>query len=133
MLSLRLRVPKYSMLEIAEANYDCCDVVERASEQGVFKNVLNAHSAHFMDVLCLALDGRMILVVVGSPPHALHCITVGHLVEDSIAAKHNEVMLSFYLEGFHVWIVDYDVWVAVKSQNFCLRVSKSPRHRQPTG
>ena len=42
-------------------------------------------------------------------------------------------MLSFYLEGFHVWIVDYDVWVAVKSQNFCLRVSKSPRHRQPTG
>ena len=128
----RRLVAKYFVLEVAEANHHDGHIVERAPQQRVLEDVLDAHAAQLVHVLSLSLDILMVLVVVGSLPDAHDHVTVGHLVEDAIATEDNKVMVLLDLERLDFGIVDHDVRIAAQFRYLGLRVSECPRDRQAT-
>jgi hypothetical protein len=78
-----------------------------------------------VDVLNLATNGRMVLVVVSSLPNTHRSVCIAHFVEDTVATKNDEVVFALDLEGLDVWIVDHYVWVSFKGWNLGFWISES--------
>lgn len=106
------RMPEYSVLKIAKSYYYNCDIIKTPPEQAILDYVLDSHPAHFMDVLYFAPDRWMVSVIASRFPNGDRCVDVGHLIEDAVAAKDNEVVLFFYLERFNVGFMDHYVGVS---------------------
>lgn len=121
-------VAEYLVLEVAEADDDHGHVVEGTPQERVLQDVFDAHAAELVNILCLPLDILVVFVIMSSFPHAHHSVTIRHLIEDTITSQCYKVVVLFYLERFHIWVVDYHVGVATKLRDLGLRVSKCPRN-----
>lgn len=86
------------VLEVAEADHHDRHIVERAPQQRVLEDVLDAHPTELVHVLRLPLDILVVLVVVGGLPDAHDDVAIRHLVEDAIASKDDEVVVFLDLE-----------------------------------
>ena len=125
-------VAKHRVFEIAKSYNDHCDVVKWSSQKWVFKDVFYSHSAHFVYVLNLTFNARMILVIKYSFPYAVRNISIVHLIKDSITAKHNKIMLPLYLKWFNIRGMNNYAFSSTKSWYLCLRVAKCSGNRKST-
>lgn len=84
-------------------------------------------------LLVIGIDKRLSSDVLHEArlPDQMDAVAVLKLVEDSIAANHNEVLLvALNAKGSNIWVGHDNPGVAVKSVKFCLDITKSAADRK---
>ena len=72
-------------------------------------------------------------VLAGAVPGAVHHVFICQLVEDTVTAEEDEVVVGLDFEGFDVRSGHHHVGISAKFRHFRLDVAEGPRHRKPTG
>ena len=84
----RLAATEDSSLKVLKSDDNYSHIIKCSSKERVFEDVLDSHARLFVDVL----NSLELFVVFDTVPHTVNDILVRHLIEDAIAAKHQEVM-----------------------------------------
>lgn len=125
-----LALAEHFSFEILKGNHDDSDVVERLPVEAVLQHALDGQATLLMDRLGRPEARiRLPLVLVARFPDALGHVLVGHLVEDAIAGKNDEIVILVDLELSNLWLCLHDVHVASAVCKLGLRVSEGARDR----
>ena len=85
-----LRLAKHLSFEVLESNHHHSHIVEGLPVKGIFQNTLNCQPTLLVHILSqfelFVIDGNTV-------PHAARDILVRELVEDSVTAQDDEVVI----------------------------------------
>ena len=70
------------------------------------------------------------VLFLGTLPCSLDDCNILKLIEDTITAKHYEVVILLDLETLDIWSGNHHLWIASVFGPLGLNITKSPRHRE---
>lgn len=121
-LVLLFALTENRMFKVVEWYHYHCYVIKGSSEKWVLQNVLNSHSALFVNVRGKAKA----LIIFDTVPNTFDCFFVAEFIKDTIACKDQEIMFVCYLELLDFWGGNNHVRVSSILLHFGFNVTESP-------
>ena len=81
-----------------------------------------------MNILLLLITFLFLSSLSYTLPTQMDSVPIIHLIENSITAYHNKVVVIPDFKGSDIWFGNYHLWVSFILYHFCLYISKSPGH-----
>lgn len=118
-----LALSEHCSFEILKSYHDHCHIIQRLPIERVLKHCFHCQTRLLVHVLGKFL---VLIVDVDTVPYTIGDIFIRELVEDTVTAKYDEIVLFLNFECVDIWLANHYFWITPSKFKFGLRVPKSP-------